>query len=227
MDQHGIRPLPSKVRVIQEFPQPRTQSELCQFWGLVNFYHHFVPGCASILQPFHDLLSAPSKDTHLTWTSEADSAFTHSKDALAAASLLCQPQLDAPTCIIMDASDRAVGAVLEQQIDSVWWPISFFSGKLCPAERKYSTFDRELLAAYLAIRHFRHFVEGRQFHLLTDHKLLLPVPQSFTPPSTALGLHCPIHVRYPTHQRDRQCCSQRPFPHGSRPATHHIRRHRL
>ena len=173
VDQHGIRPLPSKVRVIQEFPQPRTQSELRQFLGLINFYHRFDPGCASILQPLHDLLSPPSKkDTQLTWTSEAASAFTRSKDALAAASLLCHPQLDAPTCIIVDASDRAVGAVLEQQIDSVWCPISFFSRKLRPAERKYSTFDRELLASYLAIRHFRHFVEDRQFHLLTDHKPL-------------------------------------------------------
>ena len=37
VDQHGIRPIPSKVRMIQEFPQPRTQSELRQFLGLVNF----------------------------------------------------------------------------------------------------------------------------------------------------------------------------------------------
>ena len=62
----------------------------------------------------------------MTWTFEADSAFTRGKDALAAASLLCHTQLDAPICIIVDASDRAVGAVLEQQIDSVWCPISFF-----------------------------------------------------------------------------------------------------
>ena len=72
----------------------------------------------------------------------------------------------------MDASDLAVGAVLQQQINSVWCPISYFSRKLHPAERRYSTFDRELLAIYLAIRHFRHFVEGRQFHVLTDHKPL-------------------------------------------------------
>ena len=35
-----------------------------------------------------------------------------------------------------------------------------------------STFDRELLAVYLAIKHFRHFVEGREFFILTDHKPL-------------------------------------------------------
>ena len=37
---------------------------------------------------------------------------------------------------------------------------------------KYSTYDRELLAVYLAIKWFRHFVEGRQFSITTDHKSL-------------------------------------------------------
>ena len=37
---------------------------------------------------------------------------------------------------------------------------------------KYSTFDRELLTAYQALRHFRHFVEGKPFTLYTDHKPL-------------------------------------------------------
>ena len=33
-------------------------------------------------------------------------------------------------------------------------------------------FDRELLAVYLAIKHFRHFVERHMFYALTDHKPL-------------------------------------------------------
>ena len=71
-----------------------------------------------------------------------------------------------------DASDTAVGAVLQQQINDEWKPIAFFSKRLKPAETRYSTFDYELLAIYLAIKHFQHFVEGRQFHVLTDHKPL-------------------------------------------------------
>ena len=69
-----------------------------------------------------------------------------------------------------DASDTAVGAVLQQQIHGEWKPISFFSKRLKPAETRYCTF--ELLAIYLAIKHFQHFVEGRQFQILTDHKPL-------------------------------------------------------
>ena len=37
---------------------------------------------------------------------------------------------------------------------------------------KYSAFDRELLGVFLAIRHFRHLLEGRCFIIWTDHKPL-------------------------------------------------------
>ena len=62
--------------------------------------------------------------------------------------------------------------MLQQEIDKHWHPIAFFSKKLTPAETRYSTFDRELLAIYLAVKHFQHFVEGRDFFILTDHKPL-------------------------------------------------------
>ena len=59
-------------------------------------------------------------------------------------------------------------------------PISFFSKKLNHAELNYSAFDRELLAIYLSVRHFQYFVEGRTFHINTDHKPLTFALQSST-----------------------------------------------
>jgi hypothetical protein len=56
--------------------------------------------------------------------------------------------------------------------DNGWQPLSFFSAKLSPTEARYSAFDRELLAAYLAVRYFRFLLEAREFHILTDHKPL-------------------------------------------------------
>lgn len=67
----------------------------------------------------------------------------------------------------------AVGAVLQQYVDGQWQPISFFSKKLQPAETQYSTFDRELLGIYLAIKHFCYFLEGRTFYVITHHKPLI------------------------------------------------------
>ena len=72
-----------------------------------------------------------------------------------------------------DTSDAAVGTVLQQLIDGHWHPIAYFSKALKPAETRYSTYDRELLAVYLAVKHFRYFIEGHSFHVLTDYKPLV------------------------------------------------------
>ena len=158
------------MQAVREFPQPQRQRQLRRFIGLVNFYHHFLPHAAELMQPLHSLLSGKDKSQPLIWTDTAVAAFNATKAALAKASLLVYPSPDAPTCLMTDASDTAVGAVLQQHINGTWHPISFFSRKLTPAKTRYSTFDRELLAVYLAIKHFRHFLEGRTFHVLTDHK---------------------------------------------------------
>ena len=104
--------------------------------------------------------------------------------------MLSHPKLAAPTSLATDASDTAIGAVLQQYVDGVWQPISYFSRKLSPAETKYSTFDRELLAIYLAIKHFRHFIEGRVFHVSTDHK---PLTFSF---ATTSNRYTPRQARH-------------------------------
>jgi len=171
VDATGIRPLESKIQVVRDFPQPTSQRKLREFLGLVNFYRRFIPNAAKLLQPLNILLSKSSPKT-LTWNDDAATAFTAVKIALADATLLSHPQLGAPTCIMTDASDSAVGAVLQQLINGHWQPLAFFSKSLKPSETRYSAFDRELLAIYLAVKHFRHFVEGREFFILTDHKPL-------------------------------------------------------
>ena len=61
--------------------------------------------------------------------------------------------------------------MLEQVIDEKPRPLAFFSRTLRKPERRYSTFDRELLAIYLAIRHFKHYIEGAvDVTVRTDHQ---------------------------------------------------------
>jgi hypothetical protein len=57
--------------------------------------------------------------------------------------------------------------------------------KLSPTQQRYSTFDRELQAAFSAVRHFRFLLEGRRFRLLTDHKPLVAAMSRVTPPWSA------------------------------------------
>lgn len=67
-----------------------------------------------------------------------------------------------------------MGAVLEQSTnDKDWEPLGFFSKKFSPAQINYSTYDRELIAIYHAIKFFRLWIEGNaDIEIRTDHKPL-------------------------------------------------------
>lgn len=170
IDKHGVYPLQSKVQAIRDFPKPMTTKGLQEFLGMVNFYHRFVLHAAVLMQPLYQACSGKAK--LVEWTDNMNIAFEKTKQALADATMLVHPNPEAPTALTVDASNQAVGGVLEQLINGSWKPLAFFSRRLRPPELKYSTFDRELLGLYLAVRHFRHFLEGRHFVAYTDHKPL-------------------------------------------------------
>ena len=166
----GAFPLDKKVQAITDFPKPTSTKALQEFLGMVNFYHRFIPHAAAVMRPLYSAISGKAK--LVEWTDEMNMAFTQTKEALAQATMLVHPHPEAPTALTVDASDVAVGGVLEQLIDGNWQPLAFFSRQLRPPERKYSTFDRELLGLYLAVRHFKYFLEARPFVAYTDHKPL-------------------------------------------------------
>lgn len=175
VDSTGITPLMDNVTAITDYPQPTTTRSLRRFLGLVNFYHRFIPHCAAILQPLHTLLSehpARPRAAPLVWTDAAQTAFTSIRTAISQATLLCHPHPTARLCLMTDASDVGLGGALQQLVDDVWQPLAFFSRKLTPSQQRYSTFGRELLAVYLSVRHFRSFLEGRDFFVATDHQAL-------------------------------------------------------
>ena len=188
----GVRPLHlTKSKLFKIFHNP-PQRKLREFLGLVNFYHRFLPHSADTLQPLHILLTTAHKPKHtLQWNEESLQAFSTIKQAIADVSLLSYPHTNAPTNIMSDASDTAVGAVLQQKIGDAWKPIAFFLRRM--SETRYSTFDRELLGMYLAVKHFQHFVEGRQFHVLTDHK---PLTFAFSTQSSMLTPHQTRHLDF-------------------------------
>ncbi|KAK4467605.1 hypothetical protein MN116_000270 [Schistosoma mekongi] len=105
-------------------------------------------------------------------TEAAIRAFEQLKGILSSETLLARRNHNAPLALSTDASNIAVGAVLQQRVDGHWQPLSFFSKRLNDTQTRYSTFGRELLAMYLAIKHFRHMLEGSAFTIFTDHKPL-------------------------------------------------------
>lgn len=171
----GIQPTSDKVEAIRTFPKPDTVKKLRGFLGMINFYRRFLPGTATTQQPLNDLLKGPKKkgNAPITWTEAADTAFVKVRDSLASATLLTHPKPGAPLAVTVDASDFALGAVLQQLIENEWQPLAFFSKALSSAQRMFSAYDRELLAVYAAVKHFRYAVEGRNFVVFTDHKPII------------------------------------------------------
>ena len=170
----GTKPLPARVQAIKNYQEPKTAKDLRRYLGMVNFYRRFVPRAAEIEAPLNDLLQDNIKGkTPVTWTQAARQAFQTVKESLARATLLAHPEQNAKLALFTDASDTSVGAVLQQKTGEGWEPLGFFSKKLSPTEAKYSAFDRELLAIYVAIKYFRHMVEARDFTIYTDHKPLI------------------------------------------------------
>ena len=176
----GARPTPDRVTDLINFPPPSTVAECRRYIGMINFYHRFVPDLARILRPLHDLANSPPR--HFNWSKEHAEAFQLSKSALAATSQLAFPRQDAVTQVSADASNEAVGAVVQQYQDGRWVPIAYHSKKFSPPQLKWSTGDKELFAIFSAVKRFRHLLEGRpKLRFLTDHK---PLIYAFTSKTT-------------------------------------------
>ncbi|GFU82120.1 retrovirus-related Pol polyprotein from transposon 297 [Trichonephila clavipes] len=171
----GIKPLPDKVQVVLDYKQPETVGSLRKFLGLLNFYRRFLPKAAEqqyLLSKFLKGSKTKKDSKPLNWSSEAITACQRCKQALADAALLAHPSPSAPLALHVDASDYAIGGALHQVVDSELQPLAFYSRKLTSSEKSYSAYDRELLAIYSAVRHFRYMLEARDFTVFTDHKPL-------------------------------------------------------
>ncbi|GFX88868.1 retrovirus-related Pol polyprotein from transposon 17.6 [Trichonephila clavipes] len=88
------------------------------------------------------------------WITESINAFNQCKNQLANVTLLAYPSQDADLALMTDARDFSLGAFLNEITSDGFKPLGFFSKHLAPAQTKYSAFDRELLAAYSAIKYF-------------------------------------------------------------------------
>lgn len=170
----GSSPLQEKVDAILNYKLPSTLQDLRTFLGMVNFYRRYLKGAAETQAPLHELLKgAKKKDKRkVPWTEETIQKFEKCKSDLANAALLTFPQPDCPLCLHTDASDWAIGAVLQQYEAGNWKPIAFYSKKMNDTQKAYSTYDRELLAIYLSVKQYKFMLEGRVFKIFTDHKPL-------------------------------------------------------
>jgi hypothetical protein len=169
VDENGITANDEKVKVIKEWPTPRTAKQLSSFLGLVSYYRRQIKGFADIASPLHRLTH---KDAKYIWTNECDLAFCKLKQALIEAPVLGYPNSTDPYILDTDCSSYCLGAVLQQKQDGIVRVIAYYSRTLNRPERQYCVTRRELLAIVEAVQHFHNYLYGVHFLIRTDHSAL-------------------------------------------------------
>ena len=148
---------------------PRNPRNIREFLGLVGYYRKFIAEFARRTKPLSDLLKQ-GREFH--WGSDQQRSFDDMKDALSHAPILQFPDFEQPFVLTTDASDYAIGAVLSQGKLGHDLPVAYASRLLTKAERNYSATERECLAVVEYVRHFRHYLYGQNFIVVTDHQAL-------------------------------------------------------
>jgi hypothetical protein len=163
---------PAKVSGITKWPQPKTIKELQSFLGFCNFYRHFIKDYSQLA---HSLFALTKKDVPYIWAMPQESAFRSLIYAFTVAPVLALPNPALPFRVITDASDFALGAILEQpDLLNRWHPVAFFSKSMQPPKLNYNIHDKELLAIIRALEAFRHYLQGHpeSFEVWSDHNNL-------------------------------------------------------
>ena len=163
-------PDPSKVEAVRNFAIPSFLTDVRAFIGIASYYRRFIKNFADIAAPLHNLAKCGKQE--FSWTPSADRAFKELKSHLCSAPILSLPDFSLPFTVYTDSSDIGLGAVLTQQRGEHEHVIAYASRTLTAAEINYSTTEKECLAIVWSVNHWRSYLLGKAFDIVTDHQSL-------------------------------------------------------
>ena len=158
----------------------QTISELRSFMGFCNDYSGYVRTYAELSRPLHKMLQVGKFDGRkgskrkLAWTPEAEDAFNRLKERLLGQLGLFLVDPDKGFVLRTDASDYAVGAVLEQvRDDGTHVPVAFWSRILAEGKRRtWTARGKETYAIVCALRKWSGHIRLQPVVVCTDHQSL-------------------------------------------------------
>ena len=168
----GLTMSNDKVKIIQDWPDPKKVKDIQSFLGFANFYHRFIFNYSDIVIP---LTCLTQKDIPWKFDSSCQDAFNSLKKAFTSAPTLTYWIPNAQLIVETDASDHALAVILSiVNKDNKVHPVAFHSHTFTVAELNYDTHDKELLAIFEALKIWRHYLEGPAYSIdvVMDHKNL-------------------------------------------------------
>jgi hypothetical protein len=167
-------PDPNKVKAISDWRQPTTKAHVASFLGTAGYYREFIQSYSAIAEPLTRILR---QGAEFEWKLPQQEAFDTLKARLTSEPVLRLPTDDGEYILDTDASDVAVGAVLQQRQtingEEKIVVISYGSKTMSPAQRRYAPARKEMLALLTFIEQYSCFLTGRQFTVRTDCAALI------------------------------------------------------
>ena len=172
LSKEGVSPDPAKVESILGARRPENVTELKGFLGLVQFVGRYVKGLATVAAPLWELTK---QSASFDWLDIHQKSFDKVKSLMGSAQTLAYYDKDAPTTVVADASPVGLGCVLYQVQDGVSRVVAYGHRRLSDVESRYSQIEREALGLMWACEHFKMYLLGTRFRLVTDHKPLVSI----------------------------------------------------
>ena len=164
---------PKKADGLHNWPRTlSTVKEVRSVLGVLGYQHPFIPHYADIARL---LMALTKKDHPFSWTPECRKVLDTLIEAVTQGPTLAQPDLSSPFFLQVDALAYATGVILTQKdARGKHRAVGFLSKTFNEAERNHDTHDRELLAVFRALNHWRHLLLSSPYEVtvLMDHKNL-------------------------------------------------------
>jgi hypothetical protein len=167
----------SKIEAMQNYAPPQTMTDLLSFLGMIAWYSRFFKDLAKTAAPLRALLTSPPDSGHHHWEihvpgTPQNLAFLALKKQMCEEPILKLPNWEKPFFLITDGCQTGFGATLCQEHQGQEHPIAYWSKATSQAERRYHSYELEVLALVKALKHFRSYLWGTQVTVVTDCRAL-------------------------------------------------------
>ena len=178
---HGQRrPMPGKLAALRHREKPQTISELRSFMGFCNYFSGYVRMYADLSGPLHKMLQVgkfngrKGSKKKLAWTTAAEEAFDKLKERLLGQLGLFLVDPDRGFVLRTDASDYAVGLLLEQvRCNRTHVPVALWSRVLAEGQRRtWTAREKVTYAIVCALRKWSGHIGLQPVVVCTDHQSL-------------------------------------------------------
>ena len=165
----GIEVDRAKIEIIEKLPPPTSVKGVRSFLGHTGFYRRFIQDFSKVSKPLSNL---HIQGVPFEFNDPCMNAFELLKKKLISAPIVVAPYWNLPFELLCDASNFAVGAVLGQRKEKVFYAIYYASRTLNDAQLNYATTEKELLPIVLTFDKFRPYLIGNKTIVFTYYSAI-------------------------------------------------------